>query len=247
VNYIQNVSDNSPGVYTMESVESTTAIWHDIRVTGPAGPTMVPVSVNLVLHGSFAFQVSTVVDPFNVGWQQYSSASLSLRINDAFGASGNWGVRSDNGGPIITPLHDGVFENFNGTFEGATETVMVPVNTAFPIQMELQTRASIAMPQGGSIYITANTDFAHTASFATSGPAFNVPAGYTVNSLEAGVTNNTFRICLCDWNHSGGINSQDFFDFLSDFFGQNADFNRDAFTNSQDFFDFLTCFLSGCS
>ncbi|MBC7772128.1 MAG: hypothetical protein H7210_06520 [Pyrinomonadaceae bacterium] len=46
-----------------------------------------------------------------------------------------------------------------------------------------------------------------------------------------------------DWNGDTFTNSQDFFDFLADFFGSNADFNGSGTTDSQDFFDFLSAFL----
>ncbi|MBC7773719.1 MAG: choice-of-anchor J domain-containing protein [Pyrinomonadaceae bacterium] len=52
--------------------------------------------------------------------------------------------------------------------------------------------------------------------------------------------------CLGDWNQDGAANSQDLFDFLPEFFTDNADFNMDGSTNSQDFFDFLSAFFAGC-
>jgi hypothetical protein len=55
--------------------------------------------------------------------------------------------------------------------------------------------------------------------------------------------------CPCNWNADDALNSQDFFDFLNEFFMNDADFNDDGVTNSQDFFDFLNCFFEpppGC-
>jgi hypothetical protein len=53
-------------------------------------------------------------------------------------------------------------------------------------------------------------------------------------------------ICAADFNADGAANSQDFFDFLSEFFATapGADFNHDSAVNSQDFFDFLTAFFA---
>jgi hypothetical protein len=55
----------------------------------------------------------------------------------------------------------------------------------------------------------------------------------------------TWDDCLVDWNFDGLINSQDYFDFLQDFFAGRADYNRDRVTNSQDYFDFLRDFFRG--
>ncbi|MBC7771689.1 MAG: S8 family serine peptidase [Pyrinomonadaceae bacterium] len=52
--------------------------------------------------------------------------------------------------------------------------------------------------------------------------------------------------CPADWNHSGAVNSQDFFDFIAAFFAEDADFNMNGKTTSQDFFDFLAAFFGGC-
>jgi hypothetical protein len=64
-----------------------------------------------------------------------------------------------------------------------------------------------------------------------------------------GIMNPVPPSCPCDWNTDQVVNSQDFFDFLTNFFDSNADFNHDGVTNSQDFFDFLGCFFAppeGC-
>jgi hypothetical protein len=57
--------------------------------------------------------------------------------------------------------------------------------------------------------------------------------------------------CPCDFDNSGQVNSQDYFDFLTAFFAgaPAADFNISGSVNSQDFFDFLACFFNppvGC-
>jgi hypothetical protein len=83
----------------------------------------------------------------------------------------------------------------------------------------------------------------------------DIASGFSEDQNRDGIPDECERKCACDFNDDGNLNSQDFFDYLTCFFGgrcppgRNADFNNDNFTNSQDFFDFLVCFFDrpdGC-
>jgi len=81
------------------------------------------------------------------------------------------------------------------------------------------------------------------------GSNYAIRVGGFNGATGTGTLTLTCVACPCDWNQSGTITSQDFFDFLAGFFNNNADYNHDGQTSSQDFFDFLQCFLApppGC-
>ena len=54
--------------------------------------------------------------------------------------------------------------------------------------------------------------------------------------------------CPVDLDHSGVVNSSDFFTFLTLFFAQSpaADFNADGVIDSNDFYNYLSSFFAGC-
>jgi hypothetical protein len=93
---------------------------------------------------------------------------------------------------------------------------------------------SVDMTADG-LYVVVGGKHVHANSFGNGSDSYS----YRTGSV-------TPPTCPCDWNHADGLNSQDFFDFLNDFFMNDADFNNSGGTDSQDFFDFLTCFFDGC-
>jgi hypothetical protein len=84
------------------------------------------------------------------------------------------------------------------------------------------------------------------------GMATAVPVGIAATNITLRVlideVTAVLPFCPADFNHDDRANSQDFFDYLAAFLGNEsgADINKDSVINSQDFFDFMTAFLTGC-
>jgi hypothetical protein len=137
-----------------------------------------------------------------------------------------------------------------GTYE-VTTYAMTPND---PLRLS-RVRVDFATPGpimvGGAwpgMHVHGITHARHTVTVSQGG-TIGLHSGLFGGNIQSGI--NGIQIvrladCPADWNSSGGVNSQDFFEFLSDFFALAGDYNFSGATDSQDLFDFLVDFFGGC-
>ena len=153
------------------------------------------------------------------GVQQTVTTTAGVRYRLTFALAGN----PDNGPVIkrITARAGAVSENFQFDTTGKTRQNMGWVD-----------RSLVFVAAGGATEIEFRS--------------VDMPSSWGAVIDNVRLEEDTGNPCRADFNDDGGVNSQDFFDFIAAFFAGDADFNHSGATNSQDFFDFLTAFFAGC-
>lgn len=175
----------------------------DFVITGP-GVTPVPGGVNLYVSGSMSGFVSTDSQGSLTSYV-YGVGGFAMKIflNGAVAGLGSANYGSYNG--TILEQSDSLLEGHvhGGTISDIipSNQLMLPVGQIFSMEVEVQGSVSAAVrilggPADEFDTVTASgggvSNFENTVSFPTSGPVFNLPPGYTVNSVSAGIVNNQF-------------------------------------------------------
>jgi hypothetical protein len=186
------------------------------------------------------FWVATKVTPLPGGTFRYDYAVFNLNSDRS-------------GGSFSIPLNPGVIPTNTGFHDVAYHSGEIYDGTDWPAAITpngLQwatTQTFLQNPNANALRWGTMYNFWFEASTPpTTGQAtLGLFKPHTPNSVSFGVPVPS-AACRADWNDDGSVTSQDFFDFISDFFNNNADFNADGTTTSQDFFDFLALFFTPC-
>lgn len=174
----------------------------DFFISGPATPT-VSGSINLHIDGEFHFDGSP------------NSESNSILIQGSgFGGTSRYSVTVDRFGNVFSSTIGGTWfgdhASTNSSSTGltyawddtyTTPVLTLPVGRVFRLSWLAQTSSEyIQSPpdaNGNKFLGATGADFGHTITFVSGGDVFNLPDGYTVNSVDFGIIDNCFNGSNC--------------------------------------------------
>lgn len=162
----------------------------NIVISGPPGE-VVTYSVNGSVSGGIGASMSGT-------GSTYSGASVTLKFStgSSFGGFGNapLGSMSVDGGGGVS--RTGVFAGFPvesmSNSAWTSPTWQARAGDTISVGMVLETSAAVDHRFGGTGFMDAFADFSRTVMFSTTGPVFNLPPGWTANSSDGSIINNTY-------------------------------------------------------
>ena len=159
---------------------------NDVIFTNTTGETTFSGSANFLLHGSYSVEFADFS-----GLIVTSISTLQLTVAaDGGTVNGAYIAEFDNAGNFQL--------SSSGVLSGLTGGPSSDVSVAFSIPISGQVNTPITVAAIMSINTVASlgtsgtTDFGGTLSFATSGPVFDLPPGWTANSISGNIVDNRF-------------------------------------------------------
>jgi len=189
------IPESLGGEEILRASGAASLIIDDFVINGKPGTT---VTTPLHLHLTGLLQAGSSV-PYtnsiftNGSVQTGGGANVSVHASFLGGTVLNGaGTLNSNNGSVPTFSGAGVLANFSGDDVLTTDPFTVTANTPFSLMFTLGISTSAGNFDGGAGNAAGNADFSHTLTFVDDRPVFDLPNGYTANSLEAGIVNNRF-------------------------------------------------------
>jgi hypothetical protein len=169
---------------------------YSVTVSNPNVAPGTPVSTffTVHLHGETLQGAGNTPDTINMSRADAGAQATARSIvNGVYGtpAGGSFNRQVDNG--TVEPQNgSGPLTNFVNNLDFSTEPFLVMNGQPFTVELFLQASATAIGDYRESFTAEANSDFGGTLTFATDRPVFDLPSGYTANSLDGGIVNNVF-------------------------------------------------------
>ena len=162
---------------------------YEVVISGPTGGTTT-TSLNLTVSGN--------IDLFGDAGGDFNQGVLSITTSLAgsLGTAGGEGYFISDfccgggGAPTLTIASGGILSNLYRSGDFATPTLSVVSGETLSVSLSLQASARCRDSYGGPCETSVN--YLNTLGLLTSGPVFNLPAGWTANSPDGSIVNNLF-------------------------------------------------------
>ena len=164
------------------------ATFDDMFIAGAAG-TYQNTSFNVFLDGL----LFGGADSSGIGSGQIS---VVFQVNGVNIGGGFQRLEGTGGGTSIT--QSGVLTGWSGAGKVTSPAFFAPLGTPFSVTLQLTSAADARGAQNDTFGALGRADFAHTLRFVSGEPVFNLPAGMTINSLDAGIIDNRYSVSETD-------------------------------------------------
>ena len=184
-----NIANGDSDGLIFRAVANVLVTFTDFVISGPVGAGPISTPINFHLSGEQILTSYTSSSPIYTSHVE-STVDLTVFAGNN-GASGVNNFRYNNG-VSSPPTQTGLLVGFDGDANVQTPVWTLPVNTPFSLTLILNTAVQVGVVFSDGYVTSSLSDFGNTLSFATDRPVFGLPAGYTANSVEAGVVDNLF-------------------------------------------------------
>jgi hypothetical protein len=172
----------------------------DLFVSGPSSPGTVPITFNLVISGSYSTSISqNNADVVGFGGNCDSLVTVGVGVGiNGINFSGNLNDESilQGSGAITQSYSDSGLLAGTGGSGTIPVSLSVPVNSPFSFGAYLNTTAAFQIDingtEGEEPNMNASAVVDYTDPFEFAPQAATLPDGYYLNSVEAGIVNDTF-------------------------------------------------------
>jgi hypothetical protein len=177
--------DAGPVARQSAGLASASMAFSDVVLSGGAAGSFTTTSINADLDGLLAGSATLN----GIGRAQVSV----VFIVDGVNVGGGFQVlTANNGGSTLSS--SGSLVGWNGSGTITSPTFQARIGQAFEVELQLAVVADAQGPGNEFFFSHAVSDFSHTLTFARSGPVFNLAAGLTANSADAGIVNNVLAV-----------------------------------------------------